>query len=75
VRRTWAPKGKTPVLRHRYRRGKQLSMCGLVAYRPGDAVGEQVATWMGFDLLEGPTTLGSASACWTAWATSSATSR
>jgi hypothetical protein len=35
VRRTWAPKGKTPVLCHRYRRGKQLSMCGLVAYRPG----------------------------------------
>jgi len=52
VRRTWAPKGKTPVLRHRYRRGKQLSMCGLVAYRPEDGDAEP-ATWMGFDLLEG----------------------
>ena len=26
-------------------------MCGLLGYRPGD--GEQLATWMGFDLLEG----------------------
>ena len=53
VRRTWAPKGRTPVLRHPYRRGKQLSMCGLVAYRHSDGDGEQVAAWMGFDLLEG----------------------
>jgi hypothetical protein len=53
VRRTWAPKGCTPVLRHRYRRGKQLSMCGLVAYRPGQDEREEPATWMGFDLLEG----------------------
>jgi DDE superfamily endonuclease len=53
VRRTWAPKGRTPVLRHPYRRGKQISMCGLLAYRHSDDDGEQVATWMGFDLLEG----------------------
>src|SRR5512132_1569893 len=53
VRRTWAPKGKTPVLRHPYRRGKQLSMCGLVAYRPGQGDREEPAAWMGFDLLEG----------------------
>jgi hypothetical protein len=61
------------VLRHRYRRGKQISMCGLLAYRPG--VGEQVATWMGFDLLEVPTIPASASGCWMAWATSSEASR
>jgi hypothetical protein len=52
VRRTWAPKGHTPVLRHRYRRGKQISMCGLVAYRPEDGDADP-AVWMGFDLLEG----------------------
>jgi DDE superfamily endonuclease len=52
VRRTWAPKGRTPVLRHPYRGGKQLSMCGLVADRHSDGDGEQVAAWMGFDLLE-----------------------
>jgi len=52
VRRTWAPKGCTPVLGHRYRRGKQISMCGMVAYRPGGDEGEPAA-WMGFDLLEG----------------------
>jgi transposase len=50
VRRTWAPKGKTPVLRYPYRRGRQLSMCGLVAYQDGQ---EEPATWTGFDLLEG----------------------
>jgi hypothetical protein len=49
----WAPKGKTPVLRHPYRRGRQLSMCGLVAYRPGQDDQKEPATWMGFDLLEG----------------------
>jgi hypothetical protein len=38
------------VLRHPYRRGKQISMCGLVAYRPEDG---DPAVWMGFDLLEG----------------------
>jgi len=53
VRRTWAPKGRTPVLRHPYRRGKQISMCGLLAYRHSDGDGEQIAAWMGFDLLEG----------------------
>jgi hypothetical protein len=53
VRRTWAPKGRTPVLRHPYRGGKQISMCGLLAYRHSDGDGEQVAAWMGFDLLEG----------------------
>jgi hypothetical protein len=53
VRRTWALKGQTPVLRHHpYRRGKQLSMCGMVAYRPDEGSGEPAA-WMGFDLLEG----------------------
>jgi transposase len=53
VRRTWAPRGKRQVLRHPYRRGKQISMCGLVAYRPGAGQGEPPAAWMGFDLLEG----------------------
>jgi transposase len=53
VRRTWAPKGRTPVLRHHYRRGKQISMCGLVAYRPGQDDHQEPAAWMGFDLLEG----------------------
>jgi hypothetical protein len=53
VRRTWAPKGRTPVLRHPYRRGMQISMCALLAYRHSDGDGEQVAAWMGFDLLEG----------------------
>jgi hypothetical protein len=28
-------------------------MCGLLAYRHSDGGGEQVAAWMGFDLLEG----------------------
>lgn len=32
VRRTWAPKGKTPVLRHRFN-GKRVSMAGALAYR------------------------------------------
>src|SRR5512132_3116921 len=31
----------------------QISMCGLVAYRPGAGQGEPAAAWMGFDLLEG----------------------
>jgi hypothetical protein len=54
VRRTWAPKGHTPMLRHPCRRGKQISMCGLLGYRPGqDDPEEPAATWMGFDLLEG----------------------
>ena len=53
VRRAWAPRGKTRVLRHPYRRGKQISMCGLVAYRHSAGQGEPPAAWMGFDLLEG----------------------
>src|SRR5262245_45062047 len=32
VRRTWAPRGKTPVLRHRFNR-KRMSMAGALAYR------------------------------------------
>jgi hypothetical protein len=47
------------VLRHRYRRGKQLSMCGLLAYRHSDGGGEQVAAWMGFD-GSSPLTVGGA---------------
>jgi hypothetical protein len=53
VRRTWAPRGRMPVLRLPYRRGKQISMCGLVAYRPGQDGHDEPAAWMGFDLLEG----------------------
>jgi DDE superfamily endonuclease len=34
VRRTWAPRGQTPILRHRYRRREQVSMAGLLADRP-----------------------------------------
>jgi len=45
--------GRTLVLRHRYRRCRQLSMCGLVAYRPGPGDRPEPATWMGFELLEG----------------------
>jgi transposase len=33
VRGTWAPKGHTPVLRHRFS-WTRLSMCGALAYRP-----------------------------------------
>jgi len=33
VRATWAPKGQTPVLRHRFR-WTRLSMSGALAYRP-----------------------------------------
>ncbi|GAB4299086.1 MAG: hypothetical protein Kow0090_14560 [Myxococcota bacterium] len=29
VRKTWAPRGKTPVIRHRYRRGRISVICGL----------------------------------------------
>jgi hypothetical protein len=41
------------VLRHRYRRGRQISMCGLVAYRPDRGDRQEPAAWLGFDLLEG----------------------
>jgi hypothetical protein len=33
VRSTWAPRGKTPVLRHRFS-WKRLSMAGALAYEP-----------------------------------------
>jgi transposase len=33
VRATWAPRGQTPVLRHRFN-WKRLSMSGALAYRP-----------------------------------------
>lgn len=36
-RRTWAPKGASPVLRVRWRNWKTLSMAGLLAYKPGRA--------------------------------------
>ncbi|MGH8735498.1 MAG: transposase [Burkholderiales bacterium] len=32
--RTWAPRGKTPVLATRYGNRKQISMAGLLAYHP-----------------------------------------
>jgi hypothetical protein len=35
VRRTWAPRGRTPVLRHRFRRWQRISMAGLCCYGPG----------------------------------------
>jgi transposase len=34
VRRTWAPVGHTPVLRHRMRGRKRLSMAAVCCYRP-----------------------------------------
>ena len=34
VRRTWAPRGHTPVLRHRMRGRRRLSMAGVCCYRP-----------------------------------------
>jgi len=48
VRRTWAPKGHTPVLRHRMRGRKRLSMAGICCYRP-DASDARLA----FHLREG----------------------
>jgi hypothetical protein len=50
-------------------------MCGLVAYRHSDGDGEQVAAWMGFDLLEGAYDTAAFIRVLDAWATSSATSR
>jgi transposase len=38
VRRTWAPRGHTPVLRHRWRRWAKLSVAAMCCYRP-DRVG------------------------------------
>jgi hypothetical protein len=34
VRRTWAPRGQTPILRHPARRGESLSMSAILCYRP-----------------------------------------
>jgi transposase len=34
LRRTWAPRGKTPVLATRFRNWQQVSMAGLLAYHP-----------------------------------------
>ena len=34
VRRTWAPRGRTPVLRHRQRNWARLSMAAMCWYRP-----------------------------------------
>ncbi|WP_203843841.1 transposase [Winogradskya humida] len=34
--RTWAPRGKTPIVRVAGRGGRRLSVAGLAAYRPGD---------------------------------------
>ena len=33
VRRTWAPRGQTPVLTHRFRSWNNLSVIGALAYR------------------------------------------
>jgi transposase len=48
VRRTWAPRGRTPVLRHRMRGRKRLSLAGVCCYRP-DASDARLA----FHLREG----------------------
>jgi hypothetical protein len=48
VRRTWAPVGHTPILRHRMRGRKRLSMAGVCCYRP-DASDARLA----FHLREG----------------------
>jgi len=34
VRRTWAPRGHTPILRHRQRHWARLSMAAMCCYRP-----------------------------------------
>ncbi len=34
VRTTWAPRGQTPILRHHYRRGDQLSLAVFICYHP-----------------------------------------
>ena len=41
VRATWAPKGKTPVLRHRFN-WKRLSMAGALVYEPDGSDAELV---------------------------------
>ncbi len=50
VRRTWAPVGHTPVLRHRMRGRKRLSMAAVCCYRP-DGSDARLA----FHLREAPT--------------------
>jgi len=37
VRRTWAPRGRTPILRHRQRNWARLSMAAMCCYRPDGA--------------------------------------
>jgi len=37
VRRTWAPRGHTPILRHRMRGRRRISMAGVACYRPDGA--------------------------------------
>jgi DDE superfamily endonuclease len=37
VRRTWAPRGRTPILRHRQRHWSRLSIAGMCCYRPDGA--------------------------------------
>ena len=34
MRTTWAPRGQTPILTHRYRRGDNISVAGFICYRP-----------------------------------------
>ena len=34
MRTTWAPRGQTPILRHHYRRGDNISMAGFICYHP-----------------------------------------
>ena len=48
VRRTWAPRGHTPILRHRMRGRRRISMAGVCCYRP-DATDARLA----FHLREG----------------------
>jgi transposase len=48
VRRTWAPVGHTPILRHRMRGRRRISMAGVACYRP-DATDARLA----FHLREG----------------------
>lgn len=47
MRATWAPRGQTPVLRHRFN-WKRLSMSGALAYRPDGSQAE-----LAFQIKEG----------------------
>jgi hypothetical protein len=42
VRRTWAPRGHTPILRHYQRHWTRLSIAGMCCYRP-DGTGARLA--------------------------------